>query len=396
MMRDDSVIYLSAFLAATAMSTLGLGAVFFLRSQFDASPAIVGMVSVAWNVSYVVGCLGCRPFFKHLPQRLTPAASVFFVSLSVAGCAMSGTIVRFAVFYACFGLALAFFWPMMMGWLAGFSEGRDLGAKQSRYNTSWCMGTVIGPYSAGWLGKYHPAAPLWTAAAVFAIISAAMWTNIAFSGKASGNAGKKADTPSMDDAKFDNGEVAGKDDAWSRWLAWLGLFSASFVMGASWSIFPLYFNEMLSCSKPTVGGLFLVRALATTAMFVFLGRVASWHFRIWPMVTAQLFLAILLLAFIPLKSTVALGIAMMALGIGFAFSYSNSVFHSVAGAKAKERAGRVSVHEAILSSAAVAGSVSAGFVYQSFSMTAVFVGFAGVCLLAALVQFTAAAFRPAV
>ncbi len=393
MMRDAVVIYLSAFLAATSISTLGLGAVFFLRSEFGAAPATLGIVSVTWSASYVVGCLGFRSLFKHLPKRLTPAASICFVSASVAGCAMSGGIAWFAVFYVCLGLALSFFWPMLMGWLAGCSEGVDLGAKQSKYNTAWCAGTVIGPYMAGWLGKYDPAAPLWTAAALFALIGAVMWANLLFHGKAVGDDAETADVSSSNGSA--SAAAAVREDAWARWLAWLGLFGASFVMGASWSIFPIYFNEVLGCSKPAVGGLFLVRAVANTAMFVVLGRLAFWHFRIWPMAVVQLLLAVLLLVFITLESTISLGFAMMALGVGFAFCYSNSVFHSVAGAKPRERTGRVGIHEAILSAAAVVGSILAGFIYQAFSMSAVFMGFATACVFVAVIQVAVGMFRPA-
>jgi hypothetical protein len=52
--------------------------------------------------------------------------------------------------------------------------------------------------------------------------------------------------------------------------------------------------------------------------------------------------------------------------------YNNSLFYATSGAPDRDR--RASVHEILLTSGQVVGSVSGGFLYQAVSMPAVYAG----------------------
>ena len=67
-----------------------------------------------------------------------------------------------------------------------------------------------------------------------------------------------------------------------------------------------------------------------------------------------------------------------------AFSYTSSLFHGISGSI--NRAGRIAVHEVLLNSGLIFGSVMGGLIYQNFSMTAVFYFCSSVAMLGALLQ----------
>jgi MFS family permease len=324
---------------------------------------------------------------------MRPSASIAgasaVASAAILGCASSGSVWEFALFYFAFGTALAFFWPMMMGWLSSGSEGGELGRRQGIYNMSWCLGIAVGPYLAGKLSEMDLEAPLHAAAAVFALVSLPMgWIALRGGGGRSVppedavDAGVDDDPAAAPDA--DSGSVPAENAATIRYLAWVGLFSAYFANGASWNVLPLYLNEILDFSKPVVGALFLTRSLAMTAAFYLWGKTVFWHGKTYPLVIAQTALAATVLALIPARGVFAIATLLAVFGALSAFCYSSAIFHGVAGAADKAR--RVGTHEAILAASAVTGSIVSGLLYQEFSMAAVFAGCAGLCLLAAAAQ----------
>ena len=67
-----------------------------------------------------------------------------------------------------------------------------------------------------------------------------------------------------------------------------------------------------------------------------------------------------------------------------AFSYTSSLFHGISGST--NRAGRIAVHEVLLNSGLIFGSVMGGLVYQNFSMTVVFYFCSSIAMLGALLQ----------
>jgi MFS family permease len=336
---------------------------------------------VAWNIPYVLGCVFLRPLFKSLSPPGTLAASALCAALAIAGCASSGSVAVFAVFYALFGIALAFFWPMLMGWRSSGLEGGELGKGQARYNLSWCLGIVVGPYLAGLLSEKELSLPLWAAAGVFMALAMAMGLNALALARRGRKTGKNAAESEPDTCGGDTVDERGTP---IRYLAWIGLFSAYFAAGASWNVFPIYLNEVLGHSKPVIGGLFLTRSVAMSIAFILLGSTTFWHFKTYPLIAAQVAFAATVLVLIPLKSHFALAVDLAVFGVISAFCYSSAVFHGVAGAREKAR--RVALHEAILASSTVSGSVLAGLAYQEFSMVAVFAGCAALCLLAAAAQ----------
>jgi predicted MFS family arabinose efflux permease len=72
------------------------------------------------------------------------------------------------------------------------------------------------------------------------------------------------------------------------------------------------------------------------------------------------------------------------IGFFMAVSYFNSMFHGVSGSS--NRSGRMAIHESLISSGLILGSVIGGFIYQRFSMTYVYLFCAAFLLFGTVLQ----------
>jgi predicted MFS family arabinose efflux permease len=149
-------------------------------------------------------------------------------------------------------------------------------------------------------------------------------------------------------------------------------------------VFPLSAPADFGIGKAMVGNLFLFRGLASTVMLAALGLCTWWHFRGWQLAAGHVLFAAVMVWMARAGSTVAAGAALAAIGILVAHSYSNSLFHGVAGARA--RAPRMAVHEGLLSAGLVLGSACGGFVFDHWGVQAVYLGCAGVLAAVALAE----------
>jgi DHA1 family multidrug resistance protein-like MFS transporter/DHA1 family quinolone resistance protein-like MFS transporter len=165
----------------------------------------------------------------------------------------------------------------------------------------------------------------------------------------------------------------------------VGLFAAYLALGVLANVFPLQAQAHLGLSKPTVGGLMLVRALLTTLALGFLGRTTAWHFRAGQIGIGLVVFAVAM-AGLPLAGgPVAAGAVLGLMGALVAQSYANSLFHGVTGSQ--QRARRMATHEMLLSIGLVVGGACGGVVYQTAGYGAICGGAAAVLGAAAVTAF---------
>ena len=369
--RGDAVLLTAAFLASVGLGCINLGIVFFAKDTFNPTPATVGWLAATWCVTYAFSCLGLRPVLSRFPPQVEIAASMGLLALLTAGVRLSPALPLTFACYALWGLTLAFFWPSVMASLSAGREGPALAGAMVRFNLAWCTGGIVSPYVCGALQEYRNGAPLWLAAALF------MGTGLLVAPLGRGSV-PSATAPTLE-------ATAPRDQSTAlRFPAWAGLFASYFGQGIMTAVFPLIGREHYGFAESTIGGLLLVRAFTNAAGFLGLGMVAFWHFRLGPMMLGQWLGAASVAALLAGHGPLALAAALAGFGLSNAMSYSGSIFHGVAGSL--NRARRMAIHEATLSTGIIAGSVFGGLAYGHSGPSAVYGLGAGVLALSALFQ----------
>ena len=371
-----AVILPAAFFTEIGLGLLTLGMIFFMREVYQLSPGMVGWIAATWQGCYVMGCLTMRPAFESLRPRYSMILSTAGMSISVSAILLSGSVGAAFLFYGLFGFCLSFFWPPLMSWLAYGVEGRYLSRAMARLTFTGSMGVVISPFVAGALSTLSPRFPLYGAIIFFAVnclllIGAALaLPRIRTDNHSDG--GKQDDPEKKDQSTF------------LRYPAWIGLFVTFAVLGVIFTVFPMYARDDLGLSKSTIGALLLCRALVSALTFLALGRWSFWHFRPLPMSVGLGLLTVFVLVLNRAESLLVLGLSLALMGPLVAIGFSYSFFHGATGAS--RRANRMAIHEALLASGLIVGSVAGGELYQRLSMSAVGYFCATLLSLAILLQ----------
>ncbi len=336
-----------------SIAVINFGIIFFLRDRFDLSASMIGTFAAVMTFFYFMGCL----FLKRLTSLLKPRHSV---EIGALGMGTFGGLILFLptvplalISFALYGLLMSFYWPPLMGWLTRGLEGRELSRTVSYFNLSWSSGIILAPYIAGLLTEADISYSLITAAiTMYLIVTIVVIAT--------------ATAPSMRAVESSSRHVNGhklKDDSTPfRYVCWLGVLAGYFLFGVTMNIFPIYAREGLHYSESSIGLFLLVRGLVTTIIFIIMGRLTIWHFNRRIMYGIQLFLAATCLFGIYARGTVTLFIFFILYGIAFAVTYTNSIFHGVAGAA--DRESRMAIHEAMLTLGTILGSIFGGTIYQ--------------------------------
>ena len=376
-----AAIFPAAFLVAIALGQVNLGLIFYVRERFAASPTQVGWLAAAWSLSYVTGCVLVRPRVDRFRAHSTTAsAAVTMATLTLLMQAVPapGGLPWIFLLHACSGLALSHYWPPLMGWLTSTQdEGRQLGRLVSVYNCFWSSGMVISPFLAGWLSEQHPRWPLAAGSTAFLASGAVI---VGVSTLIRGVKHTPVVTEDCDDSDGNRRDTGTP----LRFPAWTGLFATFVGLGVLLAVFPVGGREELDLSKRVVGGLLLVRALANASGFVLLAQTSFWHFRLAPMVLAQILAATAFAALSVTDSLPAMAMLMVLLGATLSMGYSGSIFHGVSGSAS--RAGRMAVHESLLAFGIVTGSALGGMLYDATTLGTVYLTCAVLMVTVAALQ----------
>lgn len=356
-----SVIIPAAFINSLAVGTMSLGMLFVVKDLYGAGPGLVGSLGALWSVSYLTGCLAMRRVAGRLAPRisllvaLTSSAAILTAFLWRPGLAQA-----FASFTA-YGFMMSFFWPPLMGWLAKGYEGADLNRATSAFNFSWSIGGIISAYMAGILSERDKLLPVLVSVALFAVNAVFVASSRVFY--------KDGGAPG-------SGSAAAADEADRstplRFPAWLGAFLIYAVMGVILNVFPVFARDELALSESSIGLALTVRAAATTVGFLVLGKVTSWQFKRAALPALSVLVAAALVAIAFQRGIAGFSIGFAVVGLLQAMVYNNSLFYATSGAPDRDR--RATIHEVLLTSGQVVGSVSGGFLYQAVSMPAVYAG----------------------
>lgn len=362
-----SILFAASFFMSLASGMVNYALIFYVRDLFGVDKAAVGFISSGLTLAYFLGILVFLAWKKPHPRFILWLAAWAMAACILVYLFIPDWTVTF-VFHALFGLAMALFWPRIMGWLSWGVEGKDLGRTMGRFNFSWAFGGILAPWLGGLLVEMDPRWPFFTAAALLAITGLLMplgaWM---FEGMKDRQAAEP-EGESLD--------LSGPTPL--RYPARLGVAGAYFLTGALLFIFPAFAKESLGFSESLTGSFLLVRMLVATLGFEIWGRRTFWHFKFPPVVVGMAAMLGLILLF-PLGSE-AWQFYLLFAGVGlvFSFLYSYALFHGVAGSVHRERS--MTIHEAVLNVGLFSGTALGGWVSETWSMDAVF----GLCAVVSL------------
>ena len=131
--RFHCVLFAASFCLSLASGIENYALIFYVRDLFGADKTAVGLISAGLDLFYFVGILGFLAWKKPHPRFVTwLAAWAMALCIGVYLLVPNWTVTF--VFHCLFGLAMALFWPRIMGWLSWGVEGNALGRTMGRFN----------------------------------------------------------------------------------------------------------------------------------------------------------------------------------------------------------------------------------------------------------------------
>jgi predicted MFS family arabinose efflux permease len=253
-------------------------------------------------------------------------------------------------------LALALFWPPMMGWISTGHEGVSLSKRMGIFNISWSLALVITTLIGGYILKIDT---------TLAILVSALFATVAFVFISVAPASQDSDTPNNTDDQRQSPETIDPLNPAFISMSRLGLVTGCLALGLFRTQLALFFTENLGFSKSQFGILTALLCLASFGGFYITGRTKNWHHRLSPFIASQLIIAVAMLIILFSTSLIWLCAAAAFIGIGQSFVYASHQFYCVSG-KVK-RSGSMAIHEILIAIGYAGGSIAGGYLAEYFS-----------------------------
>jgi DHA1 family multidrug resistance protein-like MFS transporter/DHA1 family quinolone resistance protein-like MFS transporter len=360
------ILFAASFLVSLASGMENYALIFYVRELFGADKTAVGWISGCFDLAYLAGILVFLRWKAPHPRKVL-AASGLAMALCIAVFLLVPNWTVTFVFHALFGVAMALFWPRIMGWLSWGAEGVVLTRTMGLFNTSWSLGAILSPWLGGLLVELDPRWPFMVAIVLLAAM-ALLFPVASRRFPAMRHPAPKQ--PTSTESAGDKAPAAGLGLSPLRYAARVGIAATYFFSGTLLFIFPVWAKESLGFSESLTGSLLLVRMVAATLGFSLWGRWGFWHHKFWPLAVGGLALASLVLLF-PLGTALwQFYLLFAAAGLLFSFLYSNTLFHGVSGSLNRERS--TTFHEALINIGLFLGTVLGGWVSQTWSMDSAF------------------------
>ena len=365
----------SIHLAAFFMSFYGgiyIVSLPFVVSFVGGTDKDLGLCASLGFVSYLIGCITTGLLLDRFnPRRLAQLGSLG-VSVSVAAllvivflklCSrnLPYPVILVIMASAFAGLLTSLYWPPIMGWLSIGHEGRDLNRRLGVYNISWSAGLAVSPFLGGILIQSSLLASLFVAM-MFAVLAFVAIT--------------LAHPPGVQGVQRNNSNNAqtslnltGSFLPGFRWMAGIALATVFTCVGLTKTQLALLFTMELGFSKSHFGAVTAVIWLVNCLVFFAASRTHLWHYKILPLILAQLAVLGSMLVIIKSSLIVSFFLAAGLMGFGQAFAYVSHQFY--AASQSRKRSGSMAVHEILLSAGQIMGFLAGGYLADSFGRRAV-------------------------
>ena len=327
----------------------------------------LGLCASMGFVSYLVGCIATGSLLDRFNSRrlaqlgsgvvtISTAALLMIVLLSIRGYNLSSPVMLVIITAMLSGLLTSIYWPPIRGWLSTGQEGRDLNRRLGIYNMSWSAGLAVSPFLGGLLVE---------SSIVMALFAAIVFAALAFV------AVTLAHPPEIQGAQRnsnDNSQVFLGPASFLlvrfRWMSRIALVTVFACVGLMKTQLALLFTMELGFSKSQFGTVTAIMWLITCLVFFTASRTHIWHYRIVPLILAQLSVLLSMLMIIECSPPTAFFVVAVLMGLGQAFIYISHQFY--AASQSTKRSGSMALHEILLSVGQIMGFVAGGYLADFF------------------------------
>ena len=374
---------LAAFLMAAAQGMFLVALPFAVLSLGYAEREVglaLGLNFAAYLVTCLLSAARADRFNARRTLQLSSAIMVLVLSAIVAvtylharGHDVPVPLVIVTAASTVLGCLIAFYWPVILGWVSATLEGPSLNRRLGGYNASWSFGLMVSPLLAGSLCRVSPALALAAAAATMVITLLCLTLS------------PKQDTPPHA-ARIIQPDEPIRTDIIARLLpmARIGMVTSLMCVGLARSVLAVLFKTELGFSESDFGIAMCGMCLATFCIYSIAGRSHGWHYRVGLFLLSQLILAGAL-AIMALSQQLWLFLAAVILiGVGQAFVLVSHTVYVMAGNSRRFRS--TAVQEALAAAGLGLGALAGGFIADSFSSRAPYWFGCGVVLAGSLAQ----------
>jgi MFS family permease len=327
-----------------------------LATQIGSSDLELGIIGSAAAGIYALVVVSAGALSDRLGRKRVIVTGAIVTGIAHLAMPFCRVPIHLILLMLVLGCGMASFWPVLEAWMSEEGGAEEVRKELGAFNVSWSAGGAIGPFIAGFL--YTKSVILAFACAGAGALFVSFLATLH----------KKPRVPLHPVGGGKTAAPAGNDsESVSRstlYAAWIANFASWFTISEIRVLFPKLGLD-LGMQPWVIGTIMFFLSLALTVMFYVMGVSGRWHNKTAPLLCAQVFLVILLLASAIFDSPLAFGIIFSGLGIGYGVTYSYSLYCSVVGSLNKGAAsGR---HEMVLGTGALLGPLIGGAAADFFN-----------------------------
>ena len=364
--KEENVLPLC--IAAFFQSSCGaiwLIAIPYIIKRFGGTDTQLGLCIGLWFISYIIGCLLTGGLLDRLNSKLVVQVgagvnvlvSVLQLTIVILGqrgiCPIS-PVLAFIILSSFTGIFTSLFWPPLMGWISTGYEGSKLNQRLGLFNLSWSLGAISTPYFAGLLVEHNSSSPiiLMLFFTFFSLVGVIFAQNPITSNLSNGQ------VPMLPD------DVIPTLLPKFRWMSRVALFTSFVCIGLARTQLAVFFKFELPFTESDYGSAVLVMSVFTFAVFTLAGQSHAWHYKLWMFMGCQILILVSMFLILFTSSLSLLTFAVALIGIGESFMYASHLYYGVSGGT--KRAGRMAIHEIILSLGFAGGGVFGGILSDRY------------------------------
>jgi len=369
--RSAAALYVAALLFSLQGGVV-MTAVPWRVMALGGGESAVGLAGGLQMGIYAVGCIFLGPFADRIgPKRLVMLGTAG-MTFTTAAMTQAGSVRALLWLVAINAGLTTMFWPPVMGWLSTGHEKASLNRRLGIFNLCWSSGLIVGNFLGGLFFNIQQSLP-------FAVGSGV--TLMAFISAASARRQRSGPVVASEDPSE---PVAAGRLPLFRLMARIALFAGWIVLGALRYPFAAFLKQDLAAGADVHGAIGAGLSFALMTGFVLLGRTHRWHYR-YSLFWGSQVLTVLMVALIFICRTAwqAAGLSVVA-ALAMSVLYASDLFYGVSGGR--RRAGSMAIHEVLLATGFVVGSLGGGLLAESLGPRYVFPAAAGLVLLGFLLQ----------
>ena len=361
---------------------------FLLSALMDGTLAMVQtslpLLAIRFGAgAWFLGMLGWIPQAVRLPfcftsgllsdrigrvKVLIPAAIIVLITCTLLAYVKSNNSAL--IIYMILMSAVGAYYPSLQAFIGDHSPQGDLRKNLTFFNLGWTVGSSVCGLAAGFLFMMWTSLPFIFGATLIGIL---IFVIISWA--------RKPGCENGDDAVVEtaSADLPGPLLFIARTGHFLGFFGYALIR----NIFPKLGID-LHFSESSVGVLTAMMLVGEASGIFIAGMGPWWRGKLWPLILAQSVMLISGLLIFKAESPIAFGAAFFVHGLSLGIAYTGALYY---GLQSRTNMGRsTGIHESLVASAIILGSLMGGTAGQFISLRAPYVIFSGIALTAVVVS----------